>query len=393
MIHALGLPFCALALALALWAMSRLAPALRIEPVAGRFEAIDGLRGLAAFAVFLSHSAAWLYQARTGRWAAAPLAVYSNLGTGAVVLFFMITAFLFSSKLLDARGGRIDWLRLAVSRVLRLFPLYLLAIALLLGVVAVLSNFELRTGPGELAQAVSKWLVLTVFGSAEVNGVKDTWMIIAGVTWSLPYEVAFYLALPLLAVLVRAPQPRLLAVLLAAALAVAVAATTVRFRLLLPFAGGILAALLVRNPACLRLLQQRAAGWSALAALVLALAAFRFAFHVIPLLLFTLCFVVVAAGNPVFGVLTRRVVRELGEVSYSMYLLHGIVLFVVMQMLIGPERIAQWPIALYWTVVALLAPLLVALCSLSFVAIERPAMRRVSACTEALRRRGVPRLA
>src|SRR5579862_6911783 len=83
----------------------------RSPPVAGadRFLAIDGLRGYLALSVFLHHSCVWYFYLRTGKWELPPSRLYVQLGQSSVALFFMITGFLFYSKLLQARNREFDW--------------------------------------------------------------------------------------------------------------------------------------------------------------------------------------------------------------------------------------------------------------------------------------------
>lgn len=105
--------------------LNRLSPSETTQP--GRHASIDGLRGHLALAVFIHHGIIWHSYLRTGLWDAPASNLFNQLGQGSVALFFMITAFLFVGKLLDAKGKPIDWGRLYMSRVLRLAPLYLLA--------------------------------------------------------------------------------------------------------------------------------------------------------------------------------------------------------------------------------------------------------------------------
>ena len=89
-----------------------------------RFASIDGLRGYLAFGVFIHHSIiTWIFLS-TGKIDLPPSNFYSQLGQGSVALFFMITGFLFWDRLLT-QGRQHDWLAFAVSRLFRLYPLYL----------------------------------------------------------------------------------------------------------------------------------------------------------------------------------------------------------------------------------------------------------------------------
>ena len=104
--------------------------------------------GVMALAVFVSHSSIWYFYLRTGTWDVPPSNVYTQLGQGSVTLFFMITGFLFWSKLLDGRQQPIDWSRLYLSRALRLGPLYLVAVACVMFLSFGRAGFSVARGTG-----------------------------------------------------------------------------------------------------------------------------------------------------------------------------------------------------------------------------------------------------
>ena len=115
---------------------------------ADRFLSIDGLRGYLALFVFLHHSCVWYFYVRSGRWETPPSQLYVHFGQSSVALFFMITGFLFYSKLINAHRHRsFDWERLYIARVLRLTPLYLFAVALMLFLVILKSAGALHESP------------------------------------------------------------------------------------------------------------------------------------------------------------------------------------------------------------------------------------------------------
>lgn len=126
--------------------------------VQGRFSSIDGLRGYLAFFVYLHHSCIWYFYIRTGRWENTSSNLYNHLGQSSVALFFMITGFLFFSKLIDARTKGIDWGRLFISRFMRLVPLYLFAMCSLFIIVCVLSDGILNEPLSILLQKIIQWL-------------------------------------------------------------------------------------------------------------------------------------------------------------------------------------------------------------------------------------------
>lgn len=381
----LGFVGAGLAVVVALMTVHWLAPRFEVDLVSDRYASIDGARGLAAFFVFLCHASAWLYFAKTGKWANFPTRGWGNFGQISVVVFFMITAFLFLSKLINTGAKGMDWLRMLVSRVLRLYPLYLFAMVVLLLVVGVETGFRWTGQAGGFATSLGHWLLFTAWGAPDLNGMKDTWLVIAGVTWSLPYEVFFYLLLPVLGVIARVPASWLL-VGICTALAVGLFVEVLTPLLATPFLGGAAAALLARVDRVRALAQGRAASAVAAACLIAATSLYWGAFKLVPLTLTAVAFVLIANGSTLFGLLSLRTTRLLGEVSYSMYLLHGIVLFCLARWLLGMDRLAGMSVPVYWTLVVAATPVLVGICLLTFTRIERPAMDRVDAVTASLRR-------
>jgi peptidoglycan/LPS O-acetylase OafA/YrhL len=82
--------------------------------------------------------------------------------------------------------------------------------------------------------------------------------------------------------------------------------------------------------------------------------------------------VIVASGNTLFGALKPRSIRWLGEISYSTYLLHGFVLWVLVQRL---PLVLHLDVRDIWTFLPLLALcscLLIIISSLTFLYIEKP---------------------
>jgi len=69
-----------------------------------------------------------------------------------------------------------------------------------------------------------------------------------------------------------------------------------------------------------------------------------------------------------------------------MYLLHAIVLFTLVHWGIGVQALAVMPAAVYWSIILGLTPVLVSLCIVTFVLIERPAIDSVPRITASLRR-------
>ena len=356
------------------------------EPSGDRFASLDGLRGLLALFVLSHHSFYWYGKLSTGSWSM-PSILYENLGKGSVCLFFMVSSFLFFGKVLQSGKTPIDWLRFGVSRLLRLTPLYIIAITMLLIEVGITSHWQIRTGPRELIAEIFSWLNFTIPGSPDINQVKETSQMVAGVTWSLTYEWFFYALLPFIAFLSARQVPP--AVLLGS-----IAASLTLYKILHPnpwilttFLGGMLATWIVRWGAFNNILRSP---W--LTPLIGLLLYQSWTINYKPwnpstLLLLTLVFTSIAAGNSFLGLLTNGVSRKLGEVSYGIYLFHGLVLFAMLQLspLANLRQLLQ---PFYYLCTVLLATMLtVLISSFGFRLIEAPCMALTGPLTTMLRGR------
>jgi peptidoglycan/LPS O-acetylase OafA/YrhL len=363
--------FAVLAVGLALGVVHACRRWLPAPPGGGRNAAIDGLRGYLAFFVFLHHAAIWRGYLATRQWTAPPSRLFTHFGESSVTLFFMITAFLFVRKLQAARG-RFAWGGFFLGRALRLVPAYALAMGLMFAVVAVESGWTLLEPKRLVAREVAQWLAFSIAGYGPVNGFGGTHLITAGVVWSLACEWHFYLALPLLG-LALGRRPGALPC-LAAAASLALAAWRQPHLAVMPaFAGGALAVPLAQRPGVGRLAASPAGTGLVLACVALAVLLFPTAYAAGPMLL-ACAFTLVAAGCSLCGALTSRVSRLLGEPTYSIYLLHGLVLYVAIHWVFGAAAVARWPAPAYCAMVLGLVPVLLALAWASYRWVEMPAL-------------------
>ncbi len=108
-------------------------------------------------------------------------------------------------------------------------------------------------------------------------------------------------------------------------------------------------------------------------------------YGIAPLLLQTVAFALVAGGSNLFGLLSSRGARTLGALSYGIYLLHGIVLYVTFMVLIGMQRAQALSPLAHWGVVLAVVPVLLLLAQACHRWVELPAMRAVGPCVRALR--------
>ena len=139
---------------------------------AGKFDALDGIRGLAVLIVFLSHT--------SGRSIViAPWLNFLGLGHVGVYLFFVLTAFMLTYSLIRRRVGLLDFYQ---RRFLRIFPLYAL-------VICAVFSWQLHTGRVDP-------LYLGVKGG--FPGFISHLIFLRGdsIFWTVAAEFQFYLVLP-----------------------------------------------------------------------------------------------------------------------------------------------------------------------------------------------------
>jgi peptidoglycan/LPS O-acetylase OafA/YrhL len=292
----------------------------------GRVESIDGFRGLLATGVFIHHFFVIRNYLKTGVWEATDSHLFAFLGPGAVSFFFMLTGFLFWSRAINDRLTTKSLLR---SRFWRIMPLYWFSTVLIVIAALSVSGWQIRVGPLAFCISLARWSAGGLLGSPDINAVP-TLTINAGVTWTLCYEWMFYLSLPLLMGLAK---PARFALLSCVFFAVLLAAKVNGWSAVLSpmsvsssFLGGMASAYLVRNRLIHRYFGSRHFSWCVPPLLLAALFTYKLNKTAANFLFLLPVFVSVACGCTVFGLLKRPWLTLLGHVSYSVYLLHAIVL-------------------------------------------------------------------
>ena len=360
-------------------------------PSQSRHGAMTGFRGLLALGIFLHHSFIWSHYVQGRGWLDAW--GWHQFGESRVVLFFMLTSTLFYGKLLDSRGRNFDWLHLYVSRVLRLGPAYWLAMSLMIAIVgyATLNHVDqagtsiVKFNWWEIVSECAVWLTFSMFGMPSIDGYFHTPLVTAAVTWTLPYEVTFYMLLPLLALPLRVAMP---AATLALGLAAAIwaAAWSPDPMICVPFIGGMAVALLIRVPKIVKALRTRASAAAAIAATTVVFLVFPTVYAPVPLLMLLFAMAVVATDNDLFGILRWRAPQALGNWGYSLYLLHGIALYTLFVLVIGLDRAKEFTGLQCLGVICAYIPVVLTLAWASHRWIESPPMRAVPAVVAAIRK-------
>jgi peptidoglycan/LPS O-acetylase OafA/YrhL len=330
-----------------------------------RYVGIDGIRGYLAFGVFVHHYIIlWLYM--RGEHSGSPPHNFENeLGKGAVAVFFMITAFLFWGRAHAKRG--IEPKAFFTSRLFRIYPLYLVFVLLLFVAVGYQSNWSAAEPASAIAKEFFKWVF---FHMVIINRYPDK--IFGGVAWTLLYEAWFYLSLPLLAAVVfrkTALWKKALSIGIVAALFLV---NHLQIGVCAAFLGGIVAVYWRLSERRIKLGQGRWASLVALGCLACVGLFIYDPFNLAGIALLTVFFVAISSGNTLFGLLDMPAARWMGEISYSIYLVHGIVLWVVLGIIF--HRLPGSHPSYTWLAATgiVMTPILILVTSASYLVIERP---------------------
>jgi peptidoglycan/LPS O-acetylase OafA/YrhL len=324
-----------------------------------KYKSVVGLRGFLAFFVFLYHSFLWYGYLKEGKWGSQHTNI-NALGDYGISFFFMTTGFLFFNKLLEKKGGSIDWGIFFKARLFRLAPMYFLVVTLLTLIVFAAGGFTLYSSFGRDVDDLWKWYSFTLLGTPDINRFKDTYLVISGVQWALIYEWIFYLFLPFAAFLFyRIKTPKALLFICAAIIVVISIKNEPKLVFLLAFLSGLLTSFLNKNEKFVKIARHPLSSFAVLGCM-LAIVIFMHKFNVIPFTLATVMFCLIACENSFFGTLHTRIAGILGQISYSVYLIHGIIIYVTMNFIIGLEKAKSLSITKYcMVIVACILPLFI----------------------------------
>lgn len=161
--------------------------------VRGRIPALDGLRGVAILTVMVYHQTTVMFnsglysQGRIGRF----IDFWLHGGWAGVDLFFVLSGFLITGILYDAKGSTGYFRNFYARRILRIFPLYYVFLVVSL---VILPQFHPTVTAGIAADQIWYWAYL----SNVAVGLRSAVNSYVDISWSLAIEEQFYLLWPLL---------------------------------------------------------------------------------------------------------------------------------------------------------------------------------------------------
>lgn len=335
---------------------------------------IDGLRGYLAVGVFIHHAVIYYRYLTEGIWDNPASSLYTQLGSINVSLFFMITGYLFWGKIISTQG-RPGWVKLFIGRAFRIGPVYFLMTGLMLFIIFTKTAFTLQEPLEKVLLQIAPLLLFGIFEPGHViNGFNGPRGITAAVTWTLRYEWVFYLIiLPISAIFARNRKHHLVYALIV--LVVCLVSSLLKngssnSLLLAAFFIGMVCASLEAHELKIHLSDRTTS--------MITLFALWFVFFepvqtqkTAQTVLCGIAFFLIVNGCSLFGLLTNKSAQRLGEISYGIYLLQGIVLFVFAQ---NPEirALAISSHMHYWLFLLIEAFTLVILAYFAYCYIEKP---------------------
>lgn len=359
------------------------------HPSANRISTLDGLRGFLALCVFFHHAIIYHRFLLTDVWDRPDSHFYASLRPIGVDMFFLITGYLFWSIIIKQQGKQ-RWLDLYVGRLFRIGPLFLFAGMSAMITAFCFSGFILNVSIEQLFKELARIMGLGVLPFPALDGYKDSSTILAGVTWTLQYEWGFYLSLLITGQIARF---RILQLMIPAVvlpfLLFHISDTKFGFHILhhsvmlhLGAKTWSCAALFCIGMICASLrsflpsLKVPNLVSSGLVVLLMGLVSVSGAaiFSALPVILLGLSFLLIVFGCDLFGLLLTMPARRLGNASYGIYLLQGLVL--AWMFAIAPVRAFALASAVqYWVVIFACALLLVLGASVAHHFIEQPGIR------------------
>lgn len=303
---------------------------------------INALRGVAALLITIHHSVFMYNYTTSGSWnillsngffsksSTLDKTILLSFGYIPVMLFFMITGFLFFGKII--KNPKLNIPLFYKKRARRILPLYFTMIALMI-LTSYIIGFREDVTLGFFIKDIIAWLT---FGMIQPNGFTSSFpnsLIVCGVIWTLVYEWFFYALLPLFSSFFYSRRSYLTFAALMFTIIILLFCfdfiNEINTTLLLCFWCG-LACNIIKNNATklvLKILKGNIFTLISLAALVISVVGSNFGVYKINVM-FPLFFVFlsVCLGSSIFGILKVKPLQISGTASYSIYLLHGLML-------------------------------------------------------------------
>lgn len=296
---------------------------------------ITGSRCFLALAVMISHSTHYLYSIKHDWIFNADFKLwfgfdnyFVTLGKVGVLIFFMISGFLFYRIIYKDNFYSKS---LIINRFKRLLPAYWSSMLLILIIGQFYFNPKINL---EYVFGVLRWAIF--IGTYQIGDLNTSY-INSGIDWTLKIEWLLYLSIIPISYLTKGMSYRKkdFFIFISVFIILCIAAFIRKYghiytdpRPVLGFISGLIAFRFRDHLKDFRL--SKLASVLTIFFLVIGLFSCAYAgYYLIMLASCTVIFLIISSGNDIFGLLSNKTIVSLGEVSFSIYLFHGIVIFFI----------------------------------------------------------------
>ncbi len=330
-----------------------------------RFDALDGLRGICACLVYFYHRSIWQDYLSPGYQANGLIQHLLESGSKlGVCVFFVLSAFLFTRKVLNNEIN--NPLSFVLGRFFRIAPLCWFVILFVI-TYSVFDTHGIGIGTTDFAKRLTIWMSGGLRdGPTPLVQPMGWWHFVAGNWWTLRHEWLLYSLVPISVAVIGKPSNKLI-----------YAGTTLGLLLLfkdlsgvllhsanVSFIGGIILALAVNRPTPI---------WSMVLMAIASIVSIANVFqlpgyfpYAIPATTITFMFL---RHSQIQAAMAMKIVKSIGESSYSIYMLHGIIIFMTM-------KIAKFTTWIPYSIVCTLQFIVVlAFSRLIFLLVELPGVK------------------
>lgn len=344
---------------------------------AGKYVYLDPVRGIAALLVFIHHSVMVYNQHTTGKFNPGGLFnygstsirnIYIHFGQTSVMIFFMITGFLFFSKILSFDKP----LNIRVffsSRIKRLLPAMCSCFFLYALVCYTLMD---KSNQSSVIDYIISWFSFGFIGSPRLSESIPGWSVTAGVFWTLVLEWKFYILIPFFSALIIGKRTALIFFTVIVALIFYLYSknyyTEKEASIYLCFMGGFAISLfnIYYNKLSTKWI---ASPLISLLCIIIYICSFYYtygSYNFIVAFSILIILTSVIFGNSYFGILKIKALHWAGKSSYSIYIMHALVMHMVFQ-------VTASSIGYYWSLF-IAASFLCILTLLNYIFVEKKYM-------------------
>lgn len=278
-----------------------------------------------------------------------------------VTVFFMLTGFLFWGWL---KKNELDWINLYKDRLFRMAPLIIFNALFIAAIVFYITKETPNI-------SFFNWFDLLNNKKPDYSSMSNTWALTAGVYWTLVYEWGFYFSLPLLSLFCKKSIETSISLVFLSVYAAVFFQTDIQFQFITMFFVGML----VSDISDRLDLPVRVCDFLIACSVAMIFIFEPAAYNANNYMNFLLGVVLfgLSKNATIFGFLTIKGFKRLGDASYSIYVMHASVIFIVLKLANKINPLQDGEYSIYASYVSFAFVFLVSVITFHFI--ERPMIR------------------